>query len=45
MFVRFGKPIAPLLRRKVSFVSSNNDLLTTQKRQAELRLSRIVANA
>ena len=36
MFVRFGKPIAPLLRHKVSFVSSNDDLLATQKRQAEL---------
>jgi hypothetical protein len=32
LFARFGKPIAPLLRHKVSFVSSNDDLLTSQKR-------------
>jgi hypothetical protein len=43
MFVRFGKPIAPLLCHKVSFVSNNDDPLTTQMRQTELRLSSIDA--
>jgi hypothetical protein len=45
MFVRFDKPITPLLRHKASFVSNNDDPLTAQMRQTELRLSSIDAIA
>jgi hypothetical protein len=34
--VRFGKPAAPLLRHKASFIRENDDLLAVQMRQAAL---------